>query len=553
MFKINNLGGNLIISVMVFCTFGCNEKKSEEEAVATNELAAAYPGGLAVSFFPQDSGNSLTLDASKIKTVAAKKKEAENLINGTAASCLPTIFSESRTKPNVTCYEFDQEMLYGTNPSNQTYGTRDGKNTGTDEACLVAFARSQVMSVEDILDKTLGLVQGMMCQAKKDGTASELPAVGETIDLKTALNTAMGTQVSSVTAASIKRLADQNDRPVYRTDITTTKDSETRELHMVHSPGSASDNTIYDGLVWSKITGFNDPFGDGGGGSQPTDPYFSIRYSQTKNDSGAYTMQAELMRANIDSQLATNAFVNGVLDLNVGADFTVSEDNNNYGRYKKPDGSYYSQDNDAVAGITYIAFNLNPATNAGTLSYWQNPGGSYSENARGMVFALAADSYSSALSGCGTSGALSGSASNAMSIRKGKKGGSVFTPGGFYHPALQKEQTSGPAGTCTDASATDDIGTYYSRSGCYPNSVTIKWYIPNSTDLDATLLSTWTTKQMGSVISRQCVKQASTSGSYALDSMPAAGFELLDPSAGATSDKTISAPVLSSLVSFTVE
>ena len=530
---------------------GCSQDGEDKETAATaaSELAAAYPGGLAISFFPQDSTTAIALAESKIKTVAAKKEEAENLINGVTESCLASVFSTSRSSPAITCYEFDQEMIYGTNPSNQTAGTRDGKNGN--EACLVAFARSQVMSVEEIIDTTLGLVQGMMCQAKKDGVAAGLPEVGASLDLKTSLTTAMGSAVSSVTTASISRLSDRNGRPVYRTDITTTKNNETRELHLIHSPGSITDNTIFDGVLWSKITGYQDPFGQGGGGNQPSDPYISVQYGQTQNNDGTYAMRAELLRANINEDLAANAFVNGVLDLNVGADFTVSSGDSNYGNYKKQDGSYYNS-NEAVTAITYIGFNLNPATNAGTLSYWQNPGSNYTENARGMIFSLSADASSGALSGCGTSGAVGSSANNATSIRKAKKDGSSLTPGGFYHPALNNEG-NGPSGSCTDASGSDGVGSYYSRASCYPNSVTIKWYIPIATDLDSTLLSNWTTKQMGSVISRQCVKQTTSSDSYALDNMPAAGFELLDPTAAATAVKIISAPDLSGLVGFTVD
>ena len=77
------------------------------------------------------------------------------------------------------------------NPSGQLYGTTDGTVGGSirsgapnsSEACMVAFARQQVQESVDSVDRSLNLVSGLLCQAKKDGLDSGLPAVGGSLDL----------------------------------------------------------------------------------------------------------------------------------------------------------------------------------------------------------------------------------------------------------------------------------------------------------------------------------------------------------------------------------
>src|SRR5690606_9430188 len=96
-------------------------------------------------------------------------------------------FRSLKAAPSVTCYEFDSDM----NPSRfsggpggtQEFGTVDGTN-GEGEACLVTFTRAEVAEAVQTVDKALALISGMLCQAKKDGQAAEMPSVGEELNLK---------------------------------------------------------------------------------------------------------------------------------------------------------------------------------------------------------------------------------------------------------------------------------------------------------------------------------------------------------------------------------
>lgn len=507
---------------------------------SSNELASAYPGGLAITMFPQGS-TSTTLrlaDPEKGKTILEKKQEELAILNGEGDSCLPKVFSKTRTDSTVTCYEFDQEMMYGSMDGNAK-GTKDGTD-GAGEACLVNFARAQVASVEEIIDQSLGMVQSMMCQAKKAGKGEALPAVDETKDLASELTTATSGKISSITSATMKRIADQSERPVYKSDIVFNFSNKSREVHLVHSPESTTSNATYNGTLTIKVTS-SSALRLAGGNAGPSDHYLSVRYARVLNADGTYSLQAELVRGQMASDLSSKAFVNGVLDLNAGADFSVGSNDQNYGNFKKADGSYFSNYNEAISGIMYISFNLNPDDNTGVTSYWQNPGGSYNENARGMIFSLGKNSDGK-LYGCGTSGATGSSPNNAVSIRKFLKAGDALKAYGFYHPFFNTQAQNG----CTFPTATAAEGDY--KKVCNPS--TAIWTKPVGTD--SSLTETWVTSQMGSIISKQCVIQNSD-GKYIIDTSvttPTAGFELIDTTV--TTDASIAGPVLTGLKTLTV-
>ncbi len=85
--------------------------------------------------------------------------------------------------------------------------------------------------------------------------------------------------------------------------------------------------------------------------------------------------------------------------------------------------------NDDVAGSRLVSFDVVPSTGAGSISYWNSPGGALQESARGFIFNLTADA-DGLLSGCGISGATEN-----VSIRKSATDSSVkLTPAGFWHP-----------------------------------------------------------------------------------------------------------------------
>ena len=69
--------------------------------------------------------------------------------------------------------------------------------------------------------------------------------------------------------------------------------------------------------------------------------------------------------------------------------------------------------NDFFQNFRYFAFDVNPSSYAGTLSFWNNPGGKDDETARGFTFSSTQDPETGTLSGCAYAGA-----NDRMSIRK---------------------------------------------------------------------------------------------------------------------------------------
>ncbi len=547
---------------------------TDTDVTTTNALALAYPSSLSVSVFPQSTsasalrGSKLTdplpaqEDLPKVETFKEKQETAEAILKGEGDSCLPEIFQKNLMDQSVTCYQFDQEMMYASQGS-QTAGTKTGLDSAG-ESCLVSFARSQISTVNAIVDQALGFVQAMMCQAKKSGSAT-LPAVGESLDLATEIGTAMGTYASTVTKATISRLKDQNGQPVYRSDVELamkmnqggTNKTLTTEMHLVHSPVSETSNDTYTGKLWVKRAGAEAGALPGGGQNQnPVDNYLSVSYAKVKEADASYRLITELRRAQLNSVFSDLAFVNGALDLNAGASFSGGITD---GSYVNPTTQQPIQDsNSAIAGIMYVAFNVNPADNTGAVSYWQNPGGSYTEQARGMIFSLSADADTGLLKGCGLSGATGrtssnlGSASIRQFMREGKALDRELQPNGFFHPMFNIEGT--PNTGCTRTGLlTDADGSYYSSSCVLGGNTQVsKWYKPDFSNVTDTVLqaaaTTWVTDQMGDYVSKQCVVQGSD-GVYAIDTALTttnAGFELVK------NDTSVSAPDLSGVVSVDV-
>jgi hypothetical protein len=492
------------VAVAFAAAVSCGKKSSDDDAppsdpVASNPAALAYPTNLAISAFPSSTSTTLTLADAIDATPAAKKAEQEKLIRGEGESCLPKVMGEADKEGTVeTCYEFDQDMISGTNPNGGTYGTATGKNSAG-EACLPAFARAQVKRVVGHVDRSLGLAQMALCQRKKAGQTSQ-PAVGETIDLAEILKTAFANK-GTVTTANLKRLADASDgAKVFTMAFDMTRpDGTPMVVNITHSPKNDA-NTAYTGVIYSRITEQKT-----GGGSESMTRLVSVMYERSDT-----TMKYNLRTARFASALVATAIAaDGQVDFNTGAVF--------------PGGTYtgYADANSAVSGMTSIAFEGNPTTNAGTFSYWQNPGGNYTERARGMLASLSYDEATKTLSGCATSGAA-GSTSDGVSIRASIRDSKTLEPNGSYHPFFNVPNGSPSCGTVSSTVSIDTAGSFY----FCPSATTIKWYVPSSLGANGT---TFVTAQQPTLHTRQCFKQ-NTSGVYEIDtaqSTAAAGYELI--------------------------
>lgn len=530
----------LSFTLAALVAVGCGKKSDDDDAAATTaetaNLATAYPGGLNLSVLPQSAAASLMLAE---PTAAERKVEQEKLLAGTATSCFPAANAKEFTREDdETCYEFDQDMVYGTNDTSvaspKYLGTQNGKNS-KGEACLVSFTRNQVGNVVAIVDRTLGFVEAGICQAKKDNAATKLPeAVGDSLDLAAAMTSLFGAKVT-VGSATVKRSDDLGGRKLFLIDmvVTPTKGGK-QTIRIAHQPAADGTNATYNGTMYMKMEGDLGNAPVLGAGQEAKYRVMSIVYAKTAATVGKQ-IKFELRTMTIAKSLIDLAFNSaGQVDLNASGDFSGTALSNGYGTYKKIDGTAYAQANDAVDGITYVAFDINSDTNEGSLSYWKNPGGNYYENARGFNIAVAKNATTGVLEGCAISGAATTDFTNGTSIRRFlKEGGDLkLQAKGSWHPFLN---------TPTATLAVDTVGTPKTRT--QQDGKTSKWYVPAISDL--TLAAEFVTGSSGNIITRQCFKQNATTFLWELDTTAVtetAGYELIRSTDTTKSAKFIAPP-----------
>ncbi len=529
---------------------------------AANPLSTAYPNGLAISAFSQSTSTSLALAENKGAPPTADdldKKDANAKVDDANKRLVGNgdCFSKENVKDRAgfttpTCYEFDSELAPFKNAqggSGIEYGSTDGTD-GKGEACIVAFARSQMSAVVARLEKGMFMIEAMMCQAKKaavaEGGTLALPTESSpSLDLKTYLTKATeGAQGMTITTATMDYKGTSDGRPVYYNHVVFTDPSgRTVDVNMTHSPAADGTNSTYNGTLWtietettSQASGANPPAS--GSTVQPTpagpavppkaglvdpipvtpgtapvgqatvpagQPTTPVGQPSSPSGSASTTTKKRYFQVNY-AKTETDGVPNikadmrearikdsltaitssGELDLNVGASFAGTQGTNGYGDY----GS--EQSNSIIEGIKTIRFNMNPDTNEGNLDYWVNPGGSYYENARGFVFKLEKNTDGT-LAGCAVTGAAHYKGSpEGISIRRAIKEGGEITlePRGFFHPFAANNAT-------TKTKDTRQLG------------------------------------QMGTSISKQCFKQNS-SGVYAIDTSKTAssqGFDVIETAA----------------------
>ncbi len=452
--KLALVGTCLIAGALTWSA--CGKKKSKDSSEESSGMTPAYPLGLSISVAPQSSSTTLADETERERPLKEKKEEAENMLKGRADTCMPkAIRVQRRPNNDETCYQFDQDMAVG-----GQFGTANGlaKKTGnTSEACMVSFAREEAKQVSAIVDETLGMIQMMLCQANKAGQG--LPANdGDVLDFKPNMEAAAaaGGKTMPLTKAQITKSGSN-----YVSEVTAQfplpgkTELATRTMKLTHNPNG--DNSAYKGVL--NIT-MDKTFGNDANYNQ----VMSIQYAKVDGK-----VVYELRMANVETASKGIAFdTNGVVNFGPATD-------NKMTAYK------------------YVAFDMNPDSGEGNMSYWHNPGPGMGEAARGFVFNISADS-AGLLKGCASSGAI-----RDTSIRKALQNSLTMTPNGFYHPS----QSSSPLAA------------------------------PSVDSADAGLATTWTSgNNHGPIIARQCFKQAST-GVYGIDadSMAregTAGYELID-------------------------
>ena len=515
------LGIAIVLAAGIAVNCGKKKDDSSESSTDTNALTLSYPLGLSLSVAPQsNSSTSLADDDGREQNARVKNEEAGKLVRGEADDCMPSALKrQDPGMDNERCYEFDSEMIYIKQGSTFVNGTKTGvATTVSGEACMVSYTRAQVKRITGMVDRTLGMVQMMLCQAKKGGQGAPT-SDGSEVDFKAIMdaaitaagknpahmpfNSAKMTKVGDnfVTEIEMKRPSTPNQPPA--------ADDPTEKITLTHKP-TKDDNSEFEGSVVMRRSK------DFGGANM--ERIITINYVRSGG-----RVKYRLLTAALNKDISANAVdADGKLNLNVST--------NANGEYVNPaTGAAYSQQNDAANGILAVSFNMDPDTNAGNFSYWQNPGGNYNEDTRGFVFNMEADS-SGLLSGCSSSGAFSGG-----SIRKAMKLGSTIAPDRSYHPFSCGNDSGNAQAPCTGTEGSpqsDSDGSYYASSR---GGQTINMYVPTVGSSSATVARQWTYRQHTSNVAVQCFTQGSD-GVYAIDggamtNEGTAGFELVSSSA----------------------
>ena len=521
--------------VAVAAVYSCGKKKkSSSDSSSSEKLAEAYPSGLSLSIYPQTNSTSVALADDQEQSAKAKNEEAGKRLKGEGECFPPALAKESPREGSETCYEFDSEMLYLTDSTGNTYkyGTRTGKSStaGSNEACMVSFTRGKVKQVTGMVDRTLGMVQMMICQARKSGAAGAPGAEGQTVDFKAIMDAA-------ATAAG----KDPAKMPVSKAAMTLTSGKYVTEIEMkmpAQPGGAASDTDPTEKITMTHDPSETDADGYAGtivirrskdfDGTSSKERIVTIKYEREGT-----SVRYKLLTASLSTKISANAVVDGVLDLNVST--------NASGEYLDPTTSApFSSQNDAASGIMMMQFNMNPDTSAGDFAYWVNPGANYGEQPRGFVANVTADATTGLLSGCSSSGAYSGG-----SIRKSIKTSTPISPDGSYHPFACSSAT-GDGRDCNTAAQENNLYYFLGKRG----SEDLRMYVP-TTGGDTAKAATWTSQQTSSgnsgIVARQCFTQG-TDGVYTLDTAKmtnagTAGFELL----GSTSASLPKAPNLGTI------
>ncbi|MEZ4743493.1 MAG: hypothetical protein R3B45_13790 [Bdellovibrionota bacterium] len=449
-------------------------------ALSGNQLAAAYPEGLMVTALPQSvdatpgeagagtisvaagltgryslSGNNrLNLQGGEADFKTHPKEallEQQERLKGEgecfSTGSLMNLSFENKIKD--ICFGFDYGIIAGTekgtldigrvNPaiesSDKTLSgvlsalmSADGFSASqTSEACMVVKGRENVSDASAKLNAALELFQGMLCQAKKDGLAEELPEIGKSIDLLSVFTAVNDDPMADVTAASMSRLEASSGELVYQTEITlkfaqANQSSGEYKFTLKHAP-SAEGNDAYHGVLQIESDRINDQ-------NQETYAVLtSMVYEKSGTTAEDQKLKFEVRNASFNSdRLDPTTFwqEDGRVEFNPGADA-----NGDFGP---------GQANDYAGGLGYFAFDVNPSNYAGEISFWVNPGGSYGERARGFIFKTSQNETDGTLSGCAWAGAME------SSIRSADRGENEFVPTGCYTPQI----SDGVCGTQSD-------------------------------------------------------------------------------------------------------
>ena len=450
-------------------------KQAGTIAISTTDLSTIYPIGLTVTALPQaidpspgqpgvgtvlisttalnlqNNPNPPPQDDSFAKHPKDILVSVQEKLDGKVDTCIdPQIFTKlvGNIQPEEICFGSDYGIIAGIakgrldggqiNPAvaNIAEGSRTSatvlsaleghgqfQKATKDEVCMVVKGREFAGKASRRINVAMDLFSGMICTAKKAN--AKLPAVSESLDITDQMSgIESGPNATKVSAATISRKKDQDGRAVYLSEITfklsqTNNSSGSYKVRLIHSP-SADGNSAYNGVLQM--------LSDQTEGSVTRDALVSLSYVKSGNDLNAQRIRFEVREGNFvrgTSNSSTDPLSyfgsDGRLDLNA----------------VDPDGAAQNA-NDYLSGMNYMIVDVNPSTFAGSLSVWNNPGGSYNEAARGFIFETSANADGT-LSGCAWAGAY-----RDTSIRKAIKTNLAMKPSGCFTPQIRGAECNNP-------------------------------------------------------------------------------------------------------------
>lgn len=406
------------LAVGLACSSGSDDEESSssgDEVSEVNPLATAYPGALALSVFPNESDSAGLMlqsedDAAKQISRPPKEKldDAKKRLKGEGDCFDKTMAGENEGGgAPTTCYDFDSDMNPVSN-NGREYGTTDGTD-GDGQACMVTFAKQQVDEIVFQVDRALGMVQGLLCAAKKkaaeDGSELNLPSINsDGLNLKAAMEDELGKVGDFGMNSAVMTAYENDDGSVgYKTIVSfSTPNGAQDEITLRHNPSSGDSNDESGVLTFKRTGGM-------GGAPLASDKVqvMSINYERKTIDDVEKSI-AELRTANISTDYEPLNSKGLVAFENLPEEASNSD----------------------IEAIKFVAFDMNPETGAGDLSYWKNPGGRYTESARGFLFNI--EEENGVLKGCGISGATRDV--SVMAALEDTTGDKILAPVRYWHP-----------------------------------------------------------------------------------------------------------------------
>ena len=298
------------LALLVSCGSGSDSSSGSGSSATSN-----YPYGLAISsptatstagvYFEVNAG-----DFDSTKSFQEKKELLDSVAESTSAdSCKVNLPNFAANPQILTCYgpqlnyrnhlNWTVDLPPSSPPATGTLGAGDlGIWTATESggmACSAAKMNAEINNISSQVDTAMLLAGSMTCLINSDSTL-DFPAAGSSVNLTSALNTAIATKNTGVTvsAASLARGTDIGGFPDYVYTIEMAKtDSATVKVSFRHHPTNEG-NTSYKGKISALFAG--------GMNGNDSSRAFSILYEK---DSSA--LKYKMLAANFPNKSVTES------------------------------------------------------------------------------------------------------------------------------------------------------------------------------------------------------------------------------------------------------